>query len=175
MLHDVKLCESSLDCALFGFLIEFYSLFCLFNIWVRSPQCRKTLGPKGDKFQGTTKILFLMLASDDTKYCEPDNSPINHMQRVTVKDSRPPKQKAFFSLFREKLHDMLQTLDTRRTQQPVFMQKLFLTPLFLYVVVVPDDINDVARILDFCIKPAKVLLIHLISCDKQFNLDVFFA
>lgn len=169
MLHDVKFCESSLDCALFGFL-----MFCSFNIWVRSPQCRKTLGPKGDKFQGTTKILFLMLASDDTKYCEPDNSPINHMQRVTVKDSRPPKQKAFFSLFREKLHDMLQTLDTRRTQQPVFVQKLFLTPLFLYVVV-PDDINDVARILDFCIKPAKVLLIHLISCDKQFNLDVFFA
>lgn len=41
MLHDVKLCESSLECALFGFLIEFYSLFCLFNIWVRSPQCRK--------------------------------------------------------------------------------------------------------------------------------------
>lgn len=69
---------------------------------------------------------------------------------------------------------MLQTLDTRRTQQPVIMQKVFLRPLFLYVVV-PDDIKDIARIWDFCIKPAKVLLIHLISCDKQFNLDVFFA
>ena len=73
---------------------------------------------------------------------------------------------------------MLQTLGTRRTQQPVIMQKncfwrhCFFTLLFHRRLFTPPG-REVARIFDFCIKPAEVLLIHLISCDKQFNLDVF--
>ena len=80
--------------------------------------------------------------------------------------------------FHKKLHDMLQTLGTRRTQQPVIMQKncfwrhCFFTLLFHRRLFTPHG-REVARIFDFCIKPAEVLLIHLISCDKQFNLDVF--